>query len=133
MSAKSIRNAPKRRTPPTPTVIHQKVIDPQVLLLRQRFKEYKERRQVTGAKVEAYIQAQLAGRQQLRAQDFSIETIEDYICFSYVRHMASLGAKGKHVIGKYHLEFADAYVNVADMVECRDFTLSRAPDYSASA
>ncbi len=126
LSAKSVRGAQRRRTPPALKIIQQKVIDPQVLLMRQRFKEYKERRQVSGAKVDAYIAAQLQGRCHLDATQFRIDSIEDYICFSYVRHLASLGKKGQGVIGKYQLQFHDRYVRVCDMVECRDFTLHTA-------
>lgn len=127
LSAKSVRAAPRKRTPPALRVIQQKTIDPQVLLMRQLFKEYKERRQVNGNKVEAYIESQLAGRESISASDFSIDSIEDYICFSYVRHLPSLGKRGQHVNGKYQLSFGQEYVNIADMVECRDFTLTRLP------
>ncbi|MCW8885349.1 MAG: DUF5716 family protein [Motiliproteus sp.] len=123
MSPKSVRSAPRKRTPPSLKIIQQQVIDPQVLMMRQYFKEYKERRQVTGAKVDAYIERHLNGNDKIRAGEFQIETIEDYICFSYVRHIASLGNKAKGVAGKYQLQFEDRYVNICDMVECRDFTL----------
>ncbi|WP_207063324.1 Wadjet anti-phage system protein JetA family protein [Motiliproteus sp. SC1-56] len=125
LSPRSVRSAPRRRTPPSLKIIQQRIIDPEVLLLRQRFKEYKERRQITGAKLEAFIERQLDGQDALHAQQFSINTIEDYIAFSYLRHMPSLGKKAKAVAAKYELRFEDRYVNVADMVKCRAFTLER--------
>ncbi len=123
ISAKSVRSAPRKRLPPSLKIIQQQVIDPQVLMMRQYFKEYKERRQVNGTKVDAYIERHLQGANSVNAGDFQIDSIEDYICFSYVRHIPSLGKQAKGVIGKYQLQFKDSYVNICDMVECRDFTL----------
>lgn len=132
LSAKSVRSAPKKRIPPQLRVITQKTIDPQVLLMRQLFKEYKERRQVNGTKVQAYIEAQLGDKESIQAADFQIGSIEDYICFSYVRHLPSLGKRGQSVNGKYQLVFGQDYVNICDMVQCRDFTLTRLPPEVAS-
>ncbi len=125
LSPRSIRSAPRRRTPPSLKVIQQRVIDPQVLEMRHRFKEYKDRRQINGAKLENYIEGQLGGADSLRAEQFRIDSIEDYIAFSYVRHMASLGNKGKNLDGKYRIEFDDDYSTIADVVECRGFTIFR--------
>ncbi|MEH6473838.1 MAG: Wadjet anti-phage system protein JetA family protein [Halopseudomonas sp.] len=125
LSPRSVRSAPRRRTPPTLKIIQQRVIDPEVLELRHRFKEYKERRQITGGKLESYIERQLGTAHSLRAEQFSIDSIEDYIAFSYVRHMASLGKKGQNLYGKYRVEFDQGYTAVADMVECRGFSLHR--------
>ncbi|MFT5722362.1 MAG: hypothetical protein ACI9W6_002691 [Motiliproteus sp.] len=125
LSPRSIRSAPRRRTPPLLKVIQQRVIDPEVLELRQQFKVYKERREISGSKLEAYIETQLGTGHCLRAEQFRIDTIEDYIAFSYVRHMASLGKKGQNLHGKYRIEFDQGYTAVAGMVECRGFSLHR--------
>jgi hypothetical protein len=131
LSPRSIRSAPKRRTAPTLKIIQQRVIDPEVLELRQQFKAYKERREISGKKLENYIERQLGSRPSLRAEKFNIDTIEDYIAFSYVRHMASLGKKGQNLDGKYRIEFDPGYTSVADMVECRGFSLHRLAPLSA--
>lgn len=125
VSPRSVRSAPRRRTPPSLKIIQQQVIDPEVLERRHRFKEYKERRQINGVKLENYIEDQLGSADSLRAEEFRIESIEDYIAFSYVRHMASLGKKGKNLHGKYRIEFDPDYIAVADVVECRGFSLHR--------
>tara|TARA_R110001583_G_scaffold94297_3_gene237747 strand:- start:1387 stop:2859 length:1473 start_codon:yes stop_codon:yes gene_type:complete len=125
LSPRSIRSAPRRRTPPLLKIIQQRVIDPELLELRHRFKEYKERREISGAKLEDYIEGQLGTLPSLRAEQFSIDSIEDYIAFSYVRHMASLGKKGQNLDGKYRIEFDQGYTSVAEMVECRGFSLHR--------
>jgi hypothetical protein len=125
LSPASVRSPMRRRIEAQPRVIHQVEIDPQVLELRRLFKEYKERREVTPARIDAYLESNLGPRQSLEAGGFRIESIEDYICFSYVRHLASLGKKGKGTMQAYSIRFRDSYVNVADMVECRDFVIQR--------
>jgi hypothetical protein len=61
----------------------------------------------------------------LRATDFRIGTVEDYICFSYVRHFNSLGKKAQRMRQRYRIQFEDNYVNVSGMVECRGFVIHR--------
>ncbi|GGO87435.1 hypothetical protein GCM10011348_40620 [Marinobacterium nitratireducens] len=124
-SPASVRSPIRRRVEAKPRVIQQQVIDPRVLELRALFKEYKERREVTPDRIGAYLERNLGERAELEAQGFRIETVEDYICFSYVRHLASLGKKGKSTAQRYSIRFRDRYVNVADMVECRDFVIQR--------
>jgi hypothetical protein len=125
LSPSSVRSPMRRRIEAQPRVIHQAEIDPSVLELRRLFKEYKERREVTPERINAYLESNLGTRNSLEADGFRIETIEDYICFSYVRHLASLGKKGKGTMQAYSVRFKDNYVNVADMVECRDFVIQR--------
>ena len=125
MAPGSVRSPVKRRTIAEPKVIHKAEIDPQVLQLRELFKEYKARREVTPQKIGDFIELQLRGRDSMKASEFEINTIEDYICFSYVRHMASLGKKGRKTAGRYEVRFNEDYVEVADVVECRDFVIQR--------
>ena len=121
----SVRAPVRRRVATKPRVIRQPEIDPKVLQLRQLFKEYKARREVKPEKIELYVERHLLGRAEAKASDFTIECIEDYICFSYLRHMRSLGKKGRGTASKYEIKFEENYVNVADMVECRDFSIQR--------
>ncbi|PPC76387.1 hypothetical protein C4K68_15640 [Pokkaliibacter plantistimulans] len=125
LSPRSIRVPPKRRPTPPPRVIRQIQIDPAVLELRERFKQFKARREVSVDKVGTYMQMQFAGRKQMRASDFSIDSIEDYVCFSYVRHLGSLGKQGKSLSKSYRIRFEDTYTCVGGMVECRDFVIER--------
>ncbi len=121
----SVRSPVKRRTPAEPTVITKQEIDPKVLELRRLFKEHKDRRTVKVDRIEAYLERHLIGREQVNASDFSIETIEDYICFSYIRHLNSLGKKARKTAEKYEVQLQETYISVADMVECRDFVITR--------
>ena len=121
----SVRAPVKRRTTAEPRVITKQEIDPKVLHLRQLFKEYKERREVKIDRVEAYLERHLIGRDRANAKDFEIDSIEDYICFSYIRHMKSMGKKARKTSERYDISFQENYVSVADMVECRDFCITR--------
>ncbi|MGB1173137.1 MAG: hypothetical protein ACPG4H_05360, partial [Marinobacterium sp.] len=67
----------------------------------------------------------LNGESLVAASDFTIDSIEDYICFSYVRHLNSLGKKARKTAERYQIEFDEEYVRVADMVECRGFKIHR--------
>jgi len=127
ISPSSVRSPIQRRKLAEPRVIRQQQIDPRALQLRQLFKEYKERREVKPERIELYLERNLAaaGSATIEAGQFEIESIEDYICFSYVRHLASLGKKGKKTADKYQITFRDSYVDVADMVKCRDFVIER--------
>ncbi len=123
LSPSSIRSPMKRRIEVAPRVIHQQIIDPKVIELRELFKAYKERREVKVERIEGYLARHFTTETTLRADQFKIESIEDYICFSYIRHLASLGKKAKATTDKYKIAFTDQYIEVDDMVECRDFTL----------
>nr|WP_246590145.1 Wadjet anti-phage system protein JetA family protein [Marinobacterium ramblicola] len=125
ISPSSVRSPIRRRVETKPRIITQSEIDPKVLALRQLFKEWKERREVKVDKIEAYLEEQFAGRDKLDATEFRIDSIEDYICFSYVRHLNSLGKKARNTATRYRIQFEDRYVNVADMVECRGFVIHR--------
>ena len=125
LSPASVRSPVRRRVEATPRIITQKEIDPRVLELRQLFKEWKERREVNVDRIETYLESQLAGREQLKATDFRIDSVEEYICFSYLRHMNSLGKKARGMRNRYRIQFEDHYVNVSNMVECRGFTIHR--------
>ena len=125
ISPSSVRSPIRRRVETKPRIITQAEIDPRVLEMRQLFKEWKERREVKVDKIEAYLEEQFAGREQLNATEFRIDSIEDYICFSYVRHLNSLGKKARRTAARYRIQFEDRYVSVADMVECRGFVIHR--------
>ncbi len=125
ISASSVRSPVRRRVEAKPRVIVQQEIDPRALHMRQLFKEWKERREVNVDRIETYLESQLAGRDHMQATDFRIGCIEDYICFSYVRHMNSLGKKARGMRNRYRIQFEDNYVNVSNMVECRGFTIHR--------
>ncbi|MBE9398528.1 hypothetical protein IOQ59_14800 [Pontibacterium sp. N1Y112] len=122
---RSVRSPIRRRVQTEPRVITQSEIDPRVLELRRLFKEYKDRRDVSPDKVEMYLERHLIGRDLINASEFDIQTIEDYICFSYVRHLPSMGKKARKTIEKYDIRFEEQYVNVAGMVKCRDFVIQR--------
>lgn len=125
ISPASVRSPFRRRIQAEPRVIHQQVIDPQALQLRQLFKEFKERREVKIDRIDAYLDRHLSNSDTVRADQFEIDSIEDYICFSYIRHLASLGKKAKKTADQFNIQFNDQYTQVAGMVECRDFVIYR--------
>ncbi|MGY8870607.1 MAG: Wadjet anti-phage system protein JetA family protein [Pseudomonadales bacterium] len=125
ISPASVRAPFKRRIQAEPRVIRQQIIDPKALELRQLFKDFKERREVRIDRIDAYLDRHLSSKDTLRADEFEIDSIEDYICFSYIRHLASLGKKAKKTAEQFNIQFNDQYTSVAGMVECRDFVIYR--------
>lgn len=125
ISPASIRSPMRKRVEAKPRVITRIEIDPKVLELRRLFKEYKERREVKIDRIENYLARHFGDRQTLKATEFTIESVEDYICFSYIRHLQSLGKKAKQVASQYRIEFDDTYICVDDVVECRGFEIHR--------
>lgn len=123
LSPSSIRSPIKRRIQVAPRVIHQQIIDPKVIELRELFKQYKARREVRVDRIENYLKRHFANNSSVKADQFEISSIEDYICFSYIRHLASLGKQAKATNDKYNIEFKEEYIEVDDMVICRDFTI----------
>ncbi len=125
ISPSSIRSPMRKRVEAKPRVITRQEIDPKVLELRRLFKEYKERREVKIDRIEVYLSRHFGDRLSVKATEFTIESVEDYICFSYIRHLQSLGKKAKQVASQYRIEFNDTYVCVDDVVECRGFEIHR--------
>lgn len=125
ISPASVRSPFRRRIQAEPRVIRQQIIDPKALELRQLFKEFKERREVRIDRIDAYLDRHLSKSDTIRADQFEIDSIEDYICFSYIRHLASLGKKAKKTAEQFNIQFNDQYTQVAGMVECRDFVIYR--------
>ena len=133
LSPSSIRSPIRRKIQVAPRVIHQQLIDPKVIELRELFKQYKARREVRVDRIEDYLAKHFEATSVVRADQFSIDSIEDYICFSYIRHLASLGKKAKATNDKYQIEFKEDYIEVDDMVICRDFTISSTMQGSKNA
>lgn len=125
ISPSSVRAPFRRRIQAEPRVIRQQIIDPKALQLRELFKEFKERREVRIDRIDAYLERHLSKNDSVRADQFQIDSIEDYICFSYIRHLASLGKKAKKTAEQFNIQFNDQYTQVAGMVECRDFVIYR--------
>ena len=123
LSAHSVRSPIRRRIEVSPRIIRQQIIDPKVLELRELFKQYKERREVRVDRIENYLAKHFENTDTVQAKQFQIASIEDYICFSYIRHLASLGKKAKATTDKFQIQFKDDYIEVDEMVICRDFTI----------
>ncbi|MFT5707160.1 MAG: hypothetical protein ACI9ES_001450, partial [Oceanospirillaceae bacterium] len=70
LSPSSIRSPIKRRIQVAPRVIHQQVIDPKVIELRELFKQYKERREVKIDRIEEYLARHFGKNTTLKASQF---------------------------------------------------------------
>ncbi|TPE55538.1 hypothetical protein FJM67_00360 [Maribrevibacterium harenarium] len=115
----------RRREPPPPRVIQQVQVSADAIALRDRQRRFHEARQVTVAKLQSYLERQMADAQSKHILDFTIESVEDFVCFDHLRYIGSLGVSAKRVERSFDVVFTKQYLNVHEFVECREFNVVR--------
>ncbi|ADZ91400.1 Wadjet anti-phage system protein JetA family protein [Marinomonas mediterranea] len=115
----------KRKDPPPPRVITTREVSESALEFRDRQRRFHEARQVTVAKLEGYLDRQLIENDSKHILDFTIESVEDFVCFDHIRYVGALGVSAKKVEKSYEVIFTDQYVDVHEFVECREFNVVR--------
>ncbi|TGO02777.1 hypothetical protein PN36_19345 [Candidatus Thiomargarita nelsonii] len=128
ISSKSLKSPPKRRKPPERRIIQTKQVDPAILALREQIKEYESKRRITPQYVKDYIERQLGNRHTLQAQEFHIESVQDYFAFTQIPRMPYLGRMWQKLASQYIIEMEEEkleIINVQGMLECRHFTIQR--------
>jgi hypothetical protein len=56
---------------------------------------------------------------------FSIESVEDFVCFDHLRYVGSLGVNAKIIENEFEVKFSEQYLDVHQFVECREFVVVR--------
>ncbi len=115
----------KRREPPLPRVITPAVVPQSALSVRDANRRFHEARQVTVAKLQSYAQRQLGQNKEKHILEFTIESVEDFVCFDHLRYVGSLGVNAKQIEEEFDVIFTDKYVDVHDFIECREFVVCR--------
>lgn len=115
----------KRREPPPPRVITQAEVPQSAIAMRDRQRRFHEARQVSATKLQGYLDRQLSEKAALHITDFTIESVEDFVCFDHLRYIGSLGINAKRIEKTFDVIFTDQYINVRDFVECREFNVVR--------
>lgn len=124
ISPQSIKVAGRQRRPPEPQILHLLEVDQLYIDRARELREYETRRRITPRLIHDYIERNLAGRDSLAAADFEIRSVEDYIAFSFLRRLTSLGPRGRQLIGSYAITFDGSTIKNR-WTECRGFTVSR--------
>ncbi|PYF84845.1 MULTISPECIES: Wadjet anti-phage system protein JetA family protein [Marinomonas] len=115
----------KRREPPPPRVMTPSEVSADAIRLRDQQRRFHEARQVTIPKMQNYLDKQIAAGDSKHILDFTIESVEDFVCFDHLRYVGSLGVSAKKIEESFEVQFTDQYVDVHNFVECREFTVVR--------
>ncbi|KZN13188.1 Wadjet anti-phage system protein JetA family protein [Marinomonas sp. TW1] len=115
----------KRREAPPPRVMTPAEVSADAIKLRDQQRRFHEARQVTVAKMQTYLEKQMASHTQKHILDFTISSVEDFVCFDHLRYVGSLGVSAKKLENVFEIQFTDQFVDVHDFVECREFNVVR--------
>ncbi|MBR7888440.1 hypothetical protein J9B83_05740 [Marinomonas sp. A79] len=115
----------KRREPPPPRVMTPAEVSAEAIKFRDQQRRFHEARQVTLPKMQSYLDKQLLSNDSKHILDFTIESVEDFVCFDHLRYVGSLGVTAKKLEEAYEIQFTNEYLDVHSFVECREFTVVR--------
>lgn len=115
----------KRREPPPPRVMTPAEVSADAIKMRDQQRRFHEARQVTIPKMQNYLDTQIAAGESKHILDFTIESVEDFVCFDHLRYVGSLGVSAKKIEDLFEVQFTNEYLDVHDFVECREFTVVR--------
>jgi hypothetical protein len=115
----------KRREPPPPRVMTPSEVSADAIKMRDQQRRFHEARQVTIPKMQNYLDTQIAKGDSKHILDFTIESVEDFVCFDHLRYVGSLGVSAKKIEDLFEVQFTNQYLDVHDFVECREFTVVR--------
>ncbi|MGO2511590.1 MULTISPECIES: Wadjet anti-phage system protein JetA family protein [Marinomonas] len=115
----------KRREPPPPRVMTPSEVSADAIRMRDQQRRFHEARQVTIPKMQSYLDKQIASGDSKHILDFTIESVEDFVCFDHLRYVGSLGVSAKKIEDLFEVQFTNQYLDVHNFVECREFTVVR--------
>jgi hypothetical protein len=115
----------KRREPPPPRVMTPAEVSADAIKLRDQQRRFHEARQVTLPKMQTYLDKQMASADSKHILEFTIESVEDFVCFDHLRYIGSLGVSAKQLEDFFEIHFTNEYLNVHEFVECREFKVVR--------
>ncbi|MBJ7538218.1 Wadjet anti-phage system protein JetA family protein [Marinomonas transparens] len=115
----------KRREPPPPRIMTPTEVSAEAIKVRDQQRRFHEARQVTIPKLQSYLERQMETKDDKHILDFSIESVEDFVCFDHLRYVGSLGVSAKKIENSFEIQFTDQFLDVHNFVECREFNVVR--------
>ncbi|MBU2237481.1 MAG: hypothetical protein KJ868_05700, partial [Gammaproteobacteria bacterium] len=109
----------KRREPPPPRIMTPSEVSADAIRMRDQQRRFHEARQVTIPKMQSYLDKQIASGDSKHILDFTIESVEDFVCFDHLRYVGSLGVSAKKIEDLFEVQFTNQYLDVHNFVECR--------------
>ena len=125
VGVQSLREAPRHRRPPEPRALRSRPTDPAVAARVQALRLYLDRRRIDPRRIARYLERQLVGRASLDGAEMRIDSVEDFLAFTHLRHLDYL--PGAAILRRgYRIERRPGWVD-NDWVRCPAFTVHRRP------
>ena len=125
VGVQSLREAPRHRRPPEPRALRSRPTDPAVAARVQALRAYLDRRRIDPRRIARYLERQLVGRASLDGAEMRIDSVEDFMAFTHLRHLEYL--PGAAILRRgYRIERRPGWVD-NDWVRCPAFTVHRRP------
>jgi hypothetical protein len=125
VGVQSLREAPRHRRPPEPRALRSRPTDPAVAARLQALRLYLDRRRIDPRRIARYLERQLVGRASLDGAEMRIDSVEDFMAFTHLRHLDYLPGAAMLRCG-YRIERRPGWVD-NDWVRCPAFTVHRRP------
>lgn len=121
LSIHGLRAPSVARKPPEPCFLRRQFIDPAVLERQRALRAYMDRRRIDPHRIEAYVDAHLKGKACVTSDQFTINTVEDFIAFTHLRHLDYLPG-AERLRRRYRVERLDG-VTESEFVRCPRFVV----------
>jgi hypothetical protein len=121
VSPRSARKPHKRRQPQYIELPKEKELDPEIKGQKRLIKEYLQRRVMSPAKIEEYLDRQMMEKTSLTAEDFEIETVEDLLAFAFVPFLGHMRGSSEST---FSIRRTGKRIETPWM-ECSDFVVER--------
>ena len=119
----SLRDAPKTRTPPEPRPLKTHYIDPAVQERQKALRAYLDKRRIDPKRLADYLERQMKNRPSITGKELSINSVEDFIAFTHVRHLKYLPG-AQYLSRHFSVEHGEGWID-NDWVRCPDFSVHR--------
>lgn len=110
--------------PPAPAALASRAVEEEQLARQRALRDYLDRRRADPARILAYLERQMAGRERVEGNQLTIASVEEYIAFTQLRRLHRLGAAVEPVTRRYRVEPRDEWLE-NDYLRARDFTVVR--------
>jgi len=119
----SLRDAPKTRMPPEPRPLKTHFIDPAVQERQRALRAYLDKRRIDPKRLADYLERQMKSRPSITGKELSINSVEDFIAFTHVRHLKYLPG-AQYLSRHFSVEHGEGWID-NDWVRCPDFSVHR--------
>lgn len=124
MDGRSVHAPRKQRVPLESQPLQSHTVSIEKAVERVAVRNFIMRRMVSPGKVMDYLERNMMDRHQMSAEDFVIETIEDYVAFTAIRRLHHLDPHNSHRSRRFAVTRCDDYVETP-WIKCRRFVVEK--------